>query len=170
MHKTFYFPLLLLISIIGLVAFIDNDNKKIQAGAFIVDTLATNLTVPWAFTFLDSTKFLFTERNGKVRLMHNDQLAVKPMLLLQDADTTKKMGVLGLCKHPGFATNHLIYIAYNYSRDKTAFLRIVRYTFDEDSLVNPFIIKDSIYASSNHTGCRLRFGFIKQIYITTSVV
>ncbi len=167
MHKTFYFPLLLLISLIGLVAFIDNDNKKIQAGAFIVDTLATNLTVPWAFTFLDSTKFLFTERNGKVRLMHNDQLAVNPMLLLQDADTTKKMGVLGLCKHPGFATNHLIYIAYNYSRDKTAFLRIVRYTFDEDSLVNPFIIKDSIYASPNHTGCRLRFGPDKKLYITT---
>ena len=113
MHKVVYLPLLLLVIIIGSVTFINAGNKKVKTAtdAFIVDTLATGLTVPWAFTFLDSTTLLFTERNGKVRLMNNDQLVAKPVLVLRDADTTKKMGVLGLCRHPDFSTNKLIYVA-----------------------------------------------------------
>ncbi len=166
MHKIVYSVVLLFI--MGTVAFnIHNKGTRTPIDGFIIDTLATNLTVPWAFTFLDSTTFLFTERNGKVRVMHNDQLVVKPVLLVKETDTTKKMGVLGLCKHPDFVSNHLIYVAYNYSKDKTAFLRIARYTFDKDILIDPFIIKDSIYGNQNHTGCRLRFGPDKKLYITT---
>ena len=165
-----FFCVLLLSSIfISITACITARNNKaeVENDPFIVDTLAKNLIVPWAFTFLDSATFLFTERSGKVRLMKNDQLIEKPLLVLQETNTTKKMGLLGLCRHPGFESNHFIYLAYNYTADKTPFLRIVRYTFDRDTLLNPFILKDSIYGNQNHTGCRLKFGPDKKLYITT---
>jgi aldose sugar dehydrogenase len=167
MHKVIYLSLLLLI--FGFSVFINPGNKKIKTvtEAFVVDTLATGLTVPWAFTFLDDTTFLFTERSGKVRLMHSDHLADKPILVLPETNTTKKMGLLGLCKHPGFSANHFIYLAYNYTAGENAYLRIARYTFDKDTLLYPVIIKDSIYASQNHTGCRLKFGPDQKLYVTT---
>lgn len=168
MRNFFYLSILVLIGMLALVAFI-NSKKKIKTveGAFIVDTLATGLIVPWTFTFIDGNILMFTERSGKVRLLKNGKLIEKPLLVLQETNTTKKMGLLGLCKHPGFETNHFIYLAYNYTADKTPFLRIVRYTLAKDSLLNPFIIKDSIYGNQNHTGCRLKFGPDKKLYITT---
>lgn len=169
MKKIIYFPVLFLLIINGLCAFNNFNNKKADAsgGEFIVDTLATGLIVPWAFTFIDSTTLMFTERNGKVRLIRNDKLIEKPLLVLQETNTTKKMGLLGLCRHPGFEKNHFIYLAYNYTANKTAFLRVVRYRFNSDTLLNPFIIIDGIYASQNHTGCRLKFGPDEKLYITT---
>ncbi len=160
MHKAFYLSISLFIVIVALEAFITGSNRKLKTvdGDFIVDTLATGLIVPWAFTFIDRNILMFTERSGKVRLMKNDKLIEKPLLVLPETHTTKKMGLLGLCKHPGFETNRFIYLSYNYTADKTPFLRIVRYTLAKDSLLNPFIIKDSIYGNQNHTGCRLKFG------------
>lgn len=151
---------------IAFTAYNKKNNVKIDK-AFIVDTLAKNLIVPWAFTFLDDKTLLFTERSGKVRLMRNDELIEKPLLVLKDAATTKKMGLLGLCKHPDFTNNHFIYIAYDYTANNTGYLRVVRYEFKTDTLVNAFMIVDSIYANQNHTGCRLKFGSDKKLYITT---
>ncbi len=151
------------------IAFMAID-QKINAEidkAFIVDTLAKNLIVPWAFTFIDDKTLLFTERSGKVRLMRSDQLIEKPLLVVKDAATTKKMGLLGLCKHPDFNSNHFIYIAYDYTANDTGYLRVMRYELKADTLVNAFMIVDSIYANQNHTGCRLKFGPDKKLYITT---
>ncbi|MDQ2719463.1 MAG: PQQ-dependent sugar dehydrogenase [Bacteroidota bacterium] len=151
------------------IAFMAID-QKINAEidkAFIVDTLAKNLMVPWAFTFIDDKTLLFTERSDKVRLMRSDQLIEKPLLVVKDAATTKKMGLLGLCKHPNFNSNHFIYIAYDYTANDTGYLRVMRYELKADTLVNAFMIVDSIYANQNHTGCRLKFGPDKKLYITT---
>ncbi|MEO6639524.1 MAG: PQQ-dependent sugar dehydrogenase [Ginsengibacter sp.] len=162
--------LVFFIAIIGLMAFIiDIDTaKKLQSGEkeYIVDTLATGLIVPWAFVFPDSNTVMFTERSGKVRLMQQSQLIEKPILELADINTTKKMGMLGLCLHPDFKNNSYVYVAYNYTGDKTTYLRVVRYRFKLDTLLNPLVIVDSIYANQNHTGCRLKFGPDKKLYIT----
>lgn len=137
------------------------------AGNFIVDTLASNLVVPWEIVFLPDSSMVFTERNGRVRQYKNKQLIEKPLLVITGIDTTKKMGLLGLCLHPQFAVNKLVYLAYNYRHQNDPALKVVRYRFENDSLVEPQVIIDSIQASPNHTGCRLKFGPDKKLYITT---
>lgn len=168
MLKIIYLPILFLLIVFGLISF--NNTQKNERNInrdFIVDTLATGLIVPWALAFIDSTTFIFTERSGNVRLIHNDKLVKKPLMVVKETTTLRKMGLLGLCTHPNFKTNHFIYLAYNYTAEKTALLRIVRYRFAIDTLLDPFVIIDSIYASQNHTGCRLKIGPDKKLYITT---
>ncbi len=134
---------------------------------FAVDTLATGLIVPWEIVFLPDKSFLFTERNGKVRLYRNNRLLEKPLLRITAIDTSKKMGLLGLCLHPGFAQNNICYLAYNYRSNNAPMLKVLRYELRGDTLLNPFTIMDGVRASPNHTGCRLLFGPDGKLYITT---
>ena len=142
------------------------DKEKVPVN-FKVDTLATGLTVPWEIVFLPDKTMLFTERSGKVRIFRNDQLEAKPALELTGLDLTKKMGLLGMCIHPNFIDDKWVYLAYNYRKDNAAFLRVVRYRFSNDTLIEPAVVLDNILASPNHTGCRLRFGPDIKLYITT---
>ncbi|HVF96528.1 MAG TPA: PQQ-dependent sugar dehydrogenase, partial [Flavisolibacter sp.] len=84
---------------------------------FAVDTLATGLIVPWEIVFMPDETMLFTERNGKVRLYRNNRLEEKSVLRIADIDTTKKMGLLGICLHPAFTKNNYCYLAYNYRKE-----------------------------------------------------
>ncbi|HKO80360.1 MAG TPA: PQQ-dependent sugar dehydrogenase, partial [Chitinophagaceae bacterium] len=71
------------------------------------------------------------------------------------------------CIHPQFSKNKYIYLSYNYRKENDAVLKISRYQFLNDTLINPITILDNINASPNHTGCRLRFGPDEKLYITT---
>ena len=137
------------------------------AEEFVVDTLATGLTVPWEIIFLPDGTMIFSERNGKVRLYRNKQLLSRPALVIKETDTTKKMGLLGMCLHPQFTKNNYLYLSYNYKRENTSFLKIVRYQLVNDTLIHPTPILEDIRASQNHTGCRLKFGADGKLLITT---
>ena len=134
---------------------------------YTIDTLASGLTVPGEIVFLPDKTIVFTERNGKVRIFRNNQLISKPASVVNDVDSTKKMGLLGMCIHPQFSKNKSIYLSFNYRKENLALLKIVRYQFMNDALVNPTTILENINASPNHTGCRLRFGPDEKLYITT---
>src|SRR5690349_15790525 len=96
---------------------------------FRVDTLATELIVPWDIIFLPDKTMLFTERSGAVRIYRNKKLLARPALKLDEIDLTKKMGLLGICAHPDFNKNQWIYLAWNYRTGNNAFLRVARFQF-----------------------------------------
>lgn len=147
--------------------FFFRDAKSSAGEAFAVDTLASGLTVPWDIAFIPGGDMLFTERPGRVRLFHNKQLVQKPVLTIEDIEVNGKMGLLGFCLHPAFAGNHLIYLAYNYRSANQTFLRVARYQFSNDTLLNKKLIIENIPGVFNHTGSRLKFGPDKKLYIST---
>ncbi|WP_285008591.1 PQQ-dependent sugar dehydrogenase [Pedobacter faecalis] len=140
--------------------------ELVEAG-YQVDTLADNLRVPWQIVFLPDSSMLFTEREGRVRLLRHGKLLRKPLLNLHDVVLRNKSGALGLCLHPGFSRNKRVYLASNYLSYNRMKLRIVRYELEKDTLVRPLVILKDIPANQNHTGCRLTFGPDKKLYITT---
>ncbi len=145
-----------------------NPEIKIQANDFfIVDTLAKDLIVPWAIIFLPDKTMLFTERSGNVRIYRDEKLVSKPAFQVTEINAVRKMGLLGITVHPDFSTNRFIYLSYNYSADNRALLRIMRYRFQNDTLLRPKLIIENIDANANHTGSRLKFGPDKKLYITT---
>ena len=155
--------------IVSISAFI---NKKVHITGpandlFIVDTLARDLIVPWAIIFLPDKTMLFTERSGNVRILRNGKLVSKPAFRVKEVNAVRKMGLLGIAVHPGFNTNRFIYISYNYQKDNKALLRIIRYRFENDTLLQSKLIIENIDANANHTGSRLKFGPDKKLYITT---
>lgn len=162
---------ILLISIHVLLvmsAFMFDDSPKSATAsyAFTIDTIATNLVVPWEIVFLPDKTMMFTERDGNVRLYRNKQLLPKPALSV-NALQNKKTGLLGLCLHPDFANNHKLYLAYNYDAGGKVMLKVFQYQFENDTLINPSLIIDSVPGNQNHTGCRLKFGPDKKLYIST---
>lgn len=132
-----------------------------------IDTLARNLIVPWQIVFLPDNTMLFTERNGKLRVYRNGHLVERSVYIIPDIPQRNKTGLLGLVLHPDFIHNHFVYMANNYWLGARMRLQIVRYTFKNDTLLNPFLIREDIHANQNHTGCRLVFGPDKKLYITT---
>lgn len=134
---------------------------------FQIDTLATNLRVPWQIAFLPDRSMLFTERPGRLRVFRNDKLIERPIFTVADVKTDGKTGLLGLAVHPEFSANHFIYLANNYMNDNSMRLRITRYILANDTLTNAKVILENIPANRNHTGCRLIFGPDKKLYVTT---
>ena len=162
--------LLALIFCIGLIASTVSDPPHpitAQENGYQIDTIAENLRVPWQIVFLPDKSLLFTEREGRVRIIRNNKLVAKPVLNLNDIVLRNKSGALGLCLHPDFSKNKQVYLASNYLLEDLMKLRIVRYELTRDSLLNPFVILKDIPANQNHTGCRLVFGPDRKLYITT---
>lgn len=149
----------------------DKADKKVAladtAISFKIDTLVTSVIVPWQITFLPDGTILFTERAGRVRVYRNNKLLPKPALTITDVILQNKTGLLGMRLHPEFVQNKWIYIASNYTDNNQVRVRVARYEFRNDSLVNPLIIIKDIPGNRNHTGCRLVFGPDKKLYITT---
>lgn len=149
------------------LSFDKNDRNLSAEKEFIIDTLATDLVVPWEIVFLPDETMLFTERSGTVRIYRNEKLLKTPALEIGNIETKKKMGLLGLAVHPDFPAKNYIYLAYNYSESEKSYLRVVRYNFKDDALITPKVIIEGIEANQNHTGSRVLFGPKGYLYITT---
>lgn len=134
---------------------------------FVIDTLVTNLVVPWQIVFLTDTTMLFTEREGRLRIYRKGKLLPKPAFIFQNLPLNNKSGLLGMCIHPDFVKNRFIYLANNYLDGSAMRLKVVRYQFKNDTLSAPKTILENIPANRNHTGCRLVFGPDKKLYIST---
>lgn len=163
-------PTISLISILAIVLISGFANKNTVDGdhiSFKIDTLASNLTVPWQIVFLPDRSMLFTERPGRIRIYRNGKLQQKPILEVNDVKAETKTGLLGMVIHPNFSSNHFIYIAHNYGQNNRLWLRVVRYELKNDTLIKPKVLIEQIPAARNHTGCRLVFGPDQKLYITT---
>lgn len=155
-------------AIIFCCSWYSSENREhLKSNTFVIDTLATGLTLPWEIAFLPDSTMLFTETDGKVRIYRDEKLLEKPALVIKKLDTLKKMGLLGMAVHPNFSTNQQIYLAHNYRIGDNSFLKVVRYQLERDTLIQQLILVSDIKANQNHTGCRLKFGPDGKLYITT---
>lgn len=135
---------------------------------FKVEEVASGLRAPWAIAFLPDGRVFFTEREGRVRAIEHGNLVAEPVLTVPDIKSWTKMGLLGMALSPGFATDHVLFLAENYGDESHNFMRVVRYREDGGKLVEPKRLIDEIPAYLNHTGGRLRFGPADgKLYVTT---
>jgi glucose/arabinose dehydrogenase len=129
-----------------------------------IEQIATDLRVPWELAFLPDGRILFTEREGRVRVIQRGRLLRDPALSI-DVAHGNKMGMLGIAQDPAFRQNHFIYVAYDYEVEASpgdeapSFrLRVARYRLQGNNLVEPRTLIEDVPAATNHTGSRLVFG------------
>jgi aldose sugar dehydrogenase len=131
-----------------------------------VQTVVTNLEIPWSLAFAPDGRLFFTERPGRVRVWQNGQLVTQPALVLEDVRHEGEGGLLGIALHPNFATNHLVYLLYTANSPSGPLNRLVRYRESGNALVERAVLLERMAASGIHNGGRLRFGPDGKLYLT----
>ncbi len=133
---------------------------------FRVETVVSNLEVPWSIVWAPDGRMFFTERPGRVRVYEKGQLSPAPLLTIPDVEESGESGLMSMALHPDFASNRWIYLAYTFSAGGQR-VRVVRYRETDNGLTERTVIIDDIPAARFHAGCRIRFGPDRKLYITT---
>ena len=140
---------------------------------FVIDTLITELDMPWAMDFLPNGKILITERTGQMRLVVNGELKDTPIAGVPSVLYKRQGGLLDVELHPDYETNKWVYLSYSVlGEDSTTFTTLVRAKLENDSvLVNHETLFD--VGQENYTNKGQHFGgrivFDKDNYMFLSV-
>lgn len=132
----------------------------------LLSSVATNLEVPWALTFLPNGDILVTERKGRLNLIaKNEEIKEVGQIAVKQVNES---GLHGIAIHPKFEQNQYIYLYYTYSQaSDNTFNRVSRFTFDGQSIKDEKIIVDKIPGATIHDGGRIKFGPDGYLYLTT---
>ncbi len=136
---------------------------------YTTEDVVTGVEVPWAIVFDPSGRMLFTERPGRLRVYENGALQKDPYFTVPDVWVRSETGLMGLCLHPDYAKNKLLYMSYGYSDPETKEkdVRVVRFKDTGTTLEEDKVIVSGIAVSGNHSGCPIHFGPDGKLYIGT---
>ena len=133
---------------------------------FRVETVASNLEVPWDMAFAPDGRIFFTERPGRVRVIEQGQLRSSPLMTIADVEATGESGLMAITLHPQFDSNRWLYLAYAYNSNGQR-VRVVRFRETGDGLTDRQVMIENIPAARNHAGTALGFASDGKLYITT---
>lgn len=133
---------------------------------FRVETVVTNLEIPWSMAFAPDGRLFLTERPGRVRILDLEARTSELALTLDDVYRESEAGLLGLALDPLFTQNRFVYLYYSAIDNGTPFNRIVRYREVGARLGERAVLLDRLPAGSIHDGGRLRFGPDGLLYAT----
>ena len=83
-----------------------------------VSIVTKGLSHPWSIAWLPDGNMLVTERQGRLRMIRNGVLDADPIAGVPQVQAGGTSGLLDIALHPKFATNGLVYLAYNKSGPK----------------------------------------------------
>lgn len=129
--------------------------------------LVSGLSQPWEILWGPDNFIWVTERGGKISRVNPATGSVTPVFTVPDAVAQGEGGLLGMVLDLNFATTKELYIAYNHNSTSGYKEKIVRYTYNGTTLINPAIIYENIAAANIHNGCRLLITADQKLLITT---
>ena len=131
------------------------------------ETWATGLNNATAFAQAPDGRFFIAEQAGVLRLVKNGAVLAAPFLSL-NVDSQGERGLIGVALHPGFATNHWVYV-YHTTTEGGTHNRISRYVANGDlaDASGPTVIFDlpALSSATNHNGGAMHFGKDGKLYV-----
>src|SRR5438270_3228463 len=124
--------------LVGISLFISSSSfsQTIKNSNYFFENVVTGLSQPTTMAFVAPNTILVCEKaSGKVRRVVNGVIQ-NDAIDLAVANNSER-GLLGICLHPDFATNGLVYLYYSRSTvDGGSWLdnRVERYVFDGTNL------------------------------------
>ena len=137
----------------------------VARGASPVETVVTNVEIPWALAFAPDRRLFFTERHGRLRVVNDGQLAPEPVARLS-VWASGEAGLMGLALDPDFARNGQLYVCYTTSKGGGVVNRVARLVLRGSHAGDERVLLDDMPAAGIHDGCRLKFGPDGKLYAT----
>ncbi len=120
---------------------------------------------PWELRFAPDGTPLLTEKGGRVVTM--DDGVRRVVGTVPGVVSIGEGGLMGLAVDPGYATNRRIYVCHTAASD----VRVVRFTVGAGtsglSGATPIVTGIPAGPGNRHQGCRLAFGSMGDLWITT---
>ncbi|MDZ7718603.1 MAG: PQQ-dependent sugar dehydrogenase [Balneolaceae bacterium] len=141
---------------------------ELENSSLIVEEVADSLGVPWDVDASIAGKLWFTEQSGSVYRLNLETLEQAEVLQIPDLLYKKSYGLLGMAVHPDESSVFLHYTFQSNEDDlqQEVQSRIVRYSFEGDTLINPEILLDSIPGNTYHNGSRLIISPDKKLFFS----
>src|SRR6266700_2004537 len=130
------------------------ENSPQSQTSFKVETVVSNLQVPWSIVWAPDGRMIFTERPGRVRVYENGKLRPEPLFTVPDVEPRGESGLMSIELHPQFASNHLLYLSYAYNGGNGQRVRVARYRETPNGFTDRKVIVEDIPATYLHAGCR----------------
>lgn len=130
----------------------------LDSSVVILTEVGKDLEIPWDLSFSADGWIWFTEQKGTVSRIYPDSGEKKVLLEIPHVLYKKSMGLTSMALHPAFEQYPYVYLHYTFAsgtQHESIHSRIVRYTFQQDTLVSPFVLIDSIPGKTYHNGSRM---------------
>lgn len=133
-------------------------NEGQQSGIIIneteITTVARNLNVPWEIAWGPDNKIWIAEQEGLISRIDPNTGKKEVLLKLTDVWKLRTSGLLGMALHSDMKKYPYVFLNYTIEKDKKKFSRIVRYTWQKDTLALPKVLME-IPAALGHNGSRI---------------
>lgn len=133
---------------------------------FSVTTVVSGLTIPWDVRFLPRGTMLFTERPGRLNAFVKGQVRV--LAAPADVRAVGEGGMTGLAIDPNFRNNRHVYTCMNTTAGD---IKVVKWRINRSrthaSRVGTLVAGIPQFVTGRHSGCRLRVGPDRRLWITT---
>ena len=134
-----------------------------------VSVVAGGLSHPWAIAFLPDGGMLITERDGRLRRVHDGVLDPQPISGLPQVRTDGNGGLMDVALHPAFADNRLVYLTYTKpAGDGRGSPALARGRLDAGALLDleDLLVTEAYEGNSGLNG-RVAFGPDGKVYMST---
>ena len=128
---------------------------QVESSANGIRILRKDLNYPWEITWAKDNTIWMTERGGKISHIDPSSGGTLFSYTIKEVDARNEGGLLGLALDPNFAQNGFLYVVYDYNKNGKYTEKLVRFTYANKTLNNPFVLIDNIIANTNHNGSRL---------------
>jgi len=126
-----------------------------------IDTLTSEMTIPWEIR-VENNEYLWVTERGGILSRVNLTTGVKTIVmdLTSSVQATGEGGLLGMALHPQFSTTPEVFLVYTYGQpdgNGMFYEKLVKYTFNGTTLTDPVELLNMIPAAGIHNGSRLMF-------------
>lgn len=131
-----------------------------------VATIASGLNVPWEIAWGPDNTIWITEQSGTVSRIDPESGTKKVLLVIPQVWRKRTSGLLGMALSPDMKNEPFVFLDYAFLKDSVSFSRLVRYTYSNDTLINPLVLVE-IPARDSHFGSRITISPDKKVIWAT---